>query len=142
MRPTYENAASLNNEREVVEYICSRFGLTSDKLPVSYRADYALSKMGKIHAFAEVKCRTNPKDRYPTYMLALGKYMALCEMAKYAQITSRLIVRWADCIGYVDLPCEIDDVVIGGRTDRNDSADVEPVVHIPISAFTIITSHP
>ena len=48
-----------------------------------------------------------------------------------------IIVEWEDCIGYTQLD---GDWIIktGGRVDRNDWQDIEPVVHIPVTEFTIL----
>lgn len=134
-RPIYENAATKADEEEVISQVAQTWKAGWTKLPISYRADYALSRQGEIVAWVEVKCRSNPKAQYPTYMLSLGKEMALLDLARHTGCPAILVVKWTDQMGYATLPVEGEKVMMGGRKDRGDSADIEPTVHIPIAAF-------
>ena len=134
-RPIYENDETMADEAEVIDQVAARWKAGWTKLPRSYRADYALSREGKIVAWVEVKCRSNSREQYPTYMLSLGKEMALLDLARHTGCPAILVVRWTDQMGYVTLPVEGAHVMMGGRKDRGDSADIEPTIHIPTSAF-------
>jgi hypothetical protein len=71
-----------------------------------------------------------------TYMLSQQKYQGLLSWAEYG-LTPILLVSWQDAIGYVRLPCP-HDIAVGGRRDRGDALDIEPVVHIKTSDFKVI----
>jgi hypothetical protein len=52
-----------------------------------------------------------------------------------------LLVGWTDCIGWLRVDNRKRNawpVVRGGRTDRNDPADIESVYEIPTEYFRII----
>jgi len=45
------------------------------------------------------------------------------------------VVKWNDMVGYVCMS-EIDmDIQVGGRRDRGDAQDIEPVCMIPVKNF-------
>jgi len=136
MRPLYETDWDLARERELV----TRFGeLTNSvpiKLPISAHADYLMVRDREAKAVVEVKCRTNKRLAYDTYMISQHKYEGLSSWEGYG-LRPILLVSWKDSVGYVKLPCP-HKISIGGRTDRGDAQDVETVAHIAISAFTLI----
>jgi len=49
-----------------------------------------------------------------------------------------LIVKWTDNIGFIDVNTPQDFLSIGGRTDRDDELDIEPVAHWSISLFRLV----
>jgi hypothetical protein len=138
MRPSYETGHDLSNEEAVASYLATRRDpLNWRKLPISYRCDYVFAdSTGKIRFFAEIKCRTCSSKAYSTYLIALGKWDALNALAN-GSAPVFLIVRWTDRLGSLRVrPITRDtDLRIGGRQDRNDSSDLEPVVHLPIRQF-------
>ena len=87
-----------------------------------------------------MKCRTNPKDKYPTYMLSLDKWLAGMNMHLFGGLPFVLVVQWSDCIGFLKCVNAIKHITIdmGGRKDRNDSQDIEPVVYIPTNLFKVV----
>jgi hypothetical protein len=133
-RPTYENDATLKAERDLIDRVSERWNFTAHKNPKSYRVDFSLTRQDKIVAFAEAKCRQFPSSRYPTYLLSLAKYMAMCEIARMTDTKAFLLVQWTDRIGFVFFPCPF-ELEMGGRTDRNDPDDIEPVVLIDLKEF-------
>lgn len=136
MRPLYETDWDLAQERELV----SRFGdMTNSvpyKLPISAHADYLMVRDREAKAVVEVKCRTNNRLAYDTYMISQHKFEGLSSWERYG-LTPILLVSWKDSVGYVKLPC-LHQKSIGGRTDRGDAQDIEAVVHIAISEFKLI----
>lgn len=132
MRPTYESAGDRRNESGVIDRVCRAWSCKAVKLPIQYKLDYALCRIGEVAAFAEVKVRTHTFGTYPTYILSYSKKVA----AMQYEFPCFLIVSFEGDIRYADLK-KIDSFVrIGGRNDRNDPQDVEPVVHIPMGSFT------
>ena len=52
-----------------------------------------------------------------------------------------LVVQWScGTIAYLDLDCQPDRVEWGGRSDRGDGQDMEPVNHYTMERFTIATA--
>lgn len=141
MRPFYEIEADLDNERDIIQALHLPKDITFEKLPISYKLDYAVIKDDKIAAFAEIKARKNTMGAYGTYMIALSKYLTAKEYLNTLGLHTYLIVRWTDVIGKV-LLSDFDKsqirVKLGGRKDRNDWQDIEPVVHIPTLYFEVV----
>jgi hypothetical protein len=135
-RPTYESPADLENEEAVVKAIYKGLGCDGyHKTPKFSAIDFALLRGAVVTYFVEVKCRKNKRDRYKEFMLSLAKYDALLLSRKLNQTTSLLVVRWLDCIGLLTIPPPTLWIGIGGRNDRNDPDDMEPVVYIPTYHF-------
>jgi len=135
-RPKYETAANLASEQSVIGKVCARFKFDAVKLPMNCRADYLLSQGGNAKVMAEIKVRTNPKDKYPTYMVSKGKYDALLAWVDMG-FEAALFVQWQDALGYVKLPVDHTSTT-GGRRDRADPLDIEQVVLIEVGRFKII----
>jgi hypothetical protein len=132
-RPQYERDSDLAAEAEVIAAIEDRWSCRAIKLPKSYRLDFALTKGEQVRAWAEIKCRGR---RYPTYMLSLHKALAGLEMARATGCPFLLVVRYPDGIVYARMQEEMaQSCGIGGRKDRGDWQDIEPVVHIPMDHF-------
>lgn len=136
MRPTYETEADLRNERELVAALNELWQTQSAKLPRSYGLDYTLTRGGRVAAFVEIKCRTIPSWTYDTYMVSLAKVLKARSLGNGVGVPAILLVRWNDSVGYVDLRTVDLQVEVGGRTDRGDAQDIEPVCMIPIKQFT------
>jgi hypothetical protein len=143
MRPTYETAADRQNEKRVAQKAAATWGeCWAVKLPKQYRADFAfVDSKEAVLAWCEVKCRTNPHDRYPTYMLSLAKWMEAERMAESSGLPFYLLVEFTDGVYYLRVK-KIDGLTVkmGGRTDRGDAQDVEPTIHIPIKHFKPLNS--
>lgn len=134
MRPLYETANDLSNEKDVCNHITSKWKLTASKLPIAYQLDYWLEGQGK-RAVAEIKCRKNEKDRFPTYMLSVHKWF---EGVRYADmgIPFLLFVRFTDGIWYYLYSSTTSvDYAMGGRSIDRDGQDKEPCVYIPLKDF-------
>jgi hypothetical protein len=136
MRLIYEKPEDIVAERTVLDRACEGWRCTAKKLPIKYELDYLLLREGKGVAWLEIKSRTNPRTEYPTYMIALTKIMAARRLSEASQLRSFLLVQWSDYCGYVRLDSLLDfRVAVGGRTDRGDPDDIEPVALIPIMDF-------
>ena len=136
MRPIYESETDLRNERQIIDGLNEAWRTQSSKLPRSYGLDYALTRGGRVTAFVEIKCRTIPSWTYDTYMISLAKVLKAKSLGNNVEVPALLVVRWNDMVGYVDLRPVALDVQMGGRTDRGDAQDIEPVCMIPIKDFT------
>jgi len=136
MRPRYERPRDLTNEQRVAARMKER-GIELRKMPISYRLDFAMFRDGKLRGFAEVKTRNNRHDTYPTLMISLGKVMAARQLAEVSETRSVLLVQYLDGIYWCNFASPF-EVAMGGRWDRGDDDDVEPVAHYPIEAFKMV----
>jgi len=136
VRPRYERPRDLVNESKVAERMAQR-GIELRKLPISYRLDFAMFRDGKLRGFAEVKTRNNRHDSYPTLIISLGKVMAARQLAEVSETRSVLLVQYLDGLYWCNFATPF-EVTMGGRWDRGDDDDVEPVAHFPIEAFKMV----
>jgi hypothetical protein len=135
-RPVYERNVDLWNEHAVAHAIAGWSGAEVKKTPRMYPLDFAIVRNGDVVALAECKVRTNPMQQYPTYMLSAHKAISARTFAAYLGVPAYLFVRWScGSIGYINLSTPHDRLAIGGRSDRNDEQDVEPVLHWQIKYF-------
>lgn len=138
MRLIYENTETRANERETSKRLEEKWSCGLVKLPRHYVMDYAAVRNDKVVSFVEIKCRTNAMEHYPTYMVAAHKPLKANELYMTFRLPSFLVVQWTDALGYVDFQKAGYDLRIGGRKDRNDPADQEPVLHIPVERFDVV----
>lgn len=135
-RPQYETQDDLRNEENAIRRLEQVSGRKSFKLPKSYRIDFAMCDGEEITSWIEVKCRKNPFRQYPTLAIGITKLMAGIAFEQKTGLPFFLVVHWPDFLGYIRIKDMTEFKILkGGRTDRNDSADVEPMVHIPIQMF-------
>jgi hypothetical protein len=136
MRPRYESDSDRKGEADLLSFVCRRWDCTAEKLSDRYELDYLLLRNGVGCAWLELKIRTNAKAAYPTYMISFGKIMAARRLSGGSKLPSFLAVQWTDGIHYTRLD-EVKrfEVAIGGRRDRDDAQDIEPVILIPMDDF-------
>lgn len=125
-RPVYETEPDLRKEREVIEVVARVGRMTVQKLADKSQIDFALMKGDVVWGVAEVKVRNR---LYPQMMLSLHKVQALRLHAAMG-LQARVIFAVPEGIyakrieeGPVD-----GWIGYGGRTDRGDAQDREPVV--------------
>lgn len=139
MRPTYETQEDRERQTSTIAVIERRWNCVATALKAMSPIDYALCRGREIRAWAEVKVRTNPAGKYPDYMLSLHKWQDGIRQSEFTGLPFFLVVGFTDGVrfvrGYKDLQVKY---AIGGRTDRNDPADIEPVVLIDMRHFTLI----
>ena len=145
-RQMYENKESLSLEDDFRQSIEERTKVSLKKLPISYRVDFAILDGTTVQGFCELKCRAVASKTYDTLILSLGKWEALLNLRRSAEnMRSRICVRYTDGDFWYsvreDSPKEV-TVKWGGRSDRGDWQDMEPVVHIPISLFREFPENP
>ena len=135
MRPLYESASDLSNETRVSSFLKDCWSAEFVKLPMAYHVDWAITRGPQIKAFAEFKRRKNVKDKYPTFMISLNKWQAGKRLGGELGVPFLIIVEWDDGLYYCDTKAVSPIYGFGGRTDRGDSQDQEPVVFINTKAF-------
>lgn len=136
-RPLYERDKDLREEESIASIFSRKFECTFSKMPIRYGLDYAIVRSGVVCGFAEFKSRTNAHSHYQTYMLSLGKVMSARMLTFTTTLPCFLMVKWTDAIGYIDLKSDY-ELRVGGRTDRSDWQDVEPVAHFSLSKFRML----
>lgn len=143
-RPIYENEASLKNEAGTALEIEQAWKVDLIKMPMKNKIDFLMkNKNGVARAFVEVKNRACKRHQYPTYMISLDKWTAGLAMGGFTALKFIIAVNWDDEIGYLDCNKHISEITVnmGGRKDRGDAQDIEPVVHIPIYLFKTLVKH-
>jgi len=132
----YENGQDRKNEEAVIREIARRYGCEYHKLPVRYIVDYGLFRGRDLAYFAEVKCRKIPRSTFPELILSLHKVGALLDLQSTHGVPSLLVACWTDSMGVTRVPFSGMRIGWGGRTDRADDQDTEPVVYIPVDHFS------
>lgn len=130
MRPTYETSSDRKRETSVVSVLCCKWGCDAIMLPKKSIADAMLVVDEGVKALVEVKCRGK---EYDTYMISQRKINDLKMAADMFQVKSLVVVSFPERICYFDASMEPDMVEQGGRTDRNDSNDIEQMNHYNVS---------
>jgi hypothetical protein len=138
MRPTYENGSTLAEEIAIAKEVGELWDVNLTKMPRAYRLDFSIRNMqGRFKAWTEIKRRFHKFDTYPNTFLSLGKVFAAREFNEYTELPCLFIVKFDDCIAYADmLPKR--ELFQGGRNDRDDWQDQEPLVLVPKSDFTVV----
>jgi hypothetical protein len=125
-----------SNQDDAIKKLEAVSGRKSFKLPKGYRIDFAMCDGEEITSWVEVECRKNPFNQYPTLAIIITKLMAGLAFENKTGLPFFLVVHWPDFLGYIRIKSLSEFKILkGGKTDRNDNADVEPMVHIPIQMF-------
>ena len=137
-RVKYETLENLTEEKNILGYISQKWDVSCSKMPISYKLDYAMYRNDELVGFAEVKSRTHAFRTFDTYIISLSKVMTARRLASVTTTKSLLIVNWNNVIGWIDFFSDF-SVRQGGRSDRNDWQDQEPMCHFDINDFKIIS---
>jgi hypothetical protein len=138
VRPIYERSEDRRAQGAVIHRFCEAYPCFPVEMPMLCGWDYELHKGGKVVALVEVKCRLCGWRKYPTYMISKRKVQHLVGDAACRDIAPILLVGWVNRLGWVRLDrCTMTES-IGGREDRADPMDIEPVLHIPIESFKMV----
>jgi hypothetical protein len=138
-RPTYETAGDLADEESVARELAKAWASDPFKLPKFYKCDWAFSREGTVRAFIEIKCRKNLPNKYPTVIISADKWAYLRQLDEALEIPALLVFKFSDGSVFYIRPASTDRgaVIVGGRHDRGDPEDAEPVVHIPIEHLSL-----
>ena len=133
MRPKYETEEDRNREAVVLSSVCRSWECAAYKLPDRYEFDYLLMRKKEGKAWLEIKVRTNERDDYPDYMISFAKLMAARRLSEASALPSFLLVQWVRSKGLIRLDTiKKFRLSMGGRSDRGDAQDLEPVIFIPM----------
>jgi hypothetical protein len=139
----YETGADLDRETSVVNVIEKAWNCTMTKLPIRYHLDYVARRGDKAVAFCEIKTRNYTMaqiDSFGGYLMSIGKWSSAESLHRASGLPFSLVVHATDGIYYSMFKEFIpDDVLVRGRTDRNDWQDIEPCVMLNVDKFKKIT---
>lgn len=139
MRPIYENDSDRTAESKIGEAIEMAWCCSIKKLPISYRLDFALFRNLKMVGMAEIKVRKVQRSHYPTYFISSSKWMAGKQMSLHLKIPFLIVIGYHDGIFWFKAsevePCKVE---WGGRSDRGDSQDMEPMAHFETSIMKML----
>lgn len=138
-RKMYESKKDLSNESDIAERLSHYFKAAFDKMPLSYGLDFMVTKNDKVIGVCEVKRRHMAHDKYPSFMISLLKFNKGLDFHYRNGIRFSLAIQFDDGVyRYVYKEGDMDKIKIefsGRTTQTRDSADLEPVVQIPVSMF-------
>lgn len=138
-RERYERQSDRRNEARVADHFAVKCSVAARKFPDGprYSIDYGFFEIGgarRMVGVGEVKCRGK---RYDTLIIGLSKIRELCAYHRMG-FGAVIIVEWPDGIYW----CKVGEKTMrdartewGGRVDRMDADDMEPVVHLPSEWF-------
>ena len=141
-RPIYETSEDREREKKLAERVSELWGLDTKPNPKQYPIDYTFLNRedGSIEGFAEIKVRTHKCGTFPTYIISAMKVTSAKMLSEATGLDVILIVQWScGSIGFMDMATTSDSIGWGGRNDRNDSQDQEPVVHWKLDHFQFAT---
>ena len=141
-RSLYETQKDKLAEARVAKRVAAKWDCRPIKLRPLYVIDYAMLRDGKCHAFVEIKCRSysmKQMDDMGGFMLSLDKWRAGIDLSRCSGAAFILVVSTPDAVWWRRIeagkPDDHDGVAFGGRTDRDDPHDVEPVVLLRYTRF-------
>ena len=130
------------NQDSIARWMAEKWKSQFHGLPSFYGLDYAIERNNQIAGFAEIRYVKNHSPQQTTHTVALHKLLKAHEVFNATGIDTFLIVQWGDCIGYTKLSSPDTKewtITLGGSTDKNDPADIEPVCHIPMDQFKMLS---
>ncbi len=124
MRPRYETSKNLSDEERLIRQVLPL--QTIHKLPIRYKFDFFIAP----NQVWEVKKRD---AHYDTWVVSLGKVMAARSFEGCGVEAWALIEMKRHCYMMRFAETAIAHIAWGGRQDRGDAQDMEPVVHYRIA---------
>ncbi len=141
-RPVYETSNIRQKEKVLADRLGVMWDIVAKQNPKFYAIDLSfVNDNGEVEGFGEIKTRTHKFGTFPTYMISSHKVADAKALASATGLDVFLIVEWScGTVGYLSLAESMPDhVEWGGRTDRGDLQDSEPVNHYSINRFKIAT---
>lgn len=144
MSPILTRPMDSENERRVMDEIGRAWECECRRMGYLDAWDFHGIRDGRTVFIAELKSRTNPRDKYPTVFLSLHKWWALTNAGMGMGVTPVFVVRWSDAIGYITLR-EVDPRHnrMAGRPQRAGAPnDTELIIDVPVSAMHALDAGP
>lgn len=136
-RPFYENSTDVSAEKAIAKLLMDSWGCDLVRLPRAYPIDFCALRLNKIIGWVEVKRRHRTFEQYPNCFLSLHKVKEGRELSELSGIPCLFAVQFNDALAYVNFKSRF-ALSLGGRTDRKDWQDVEPMAEFSMSSFKII----
>ena len=139
MKPTYENQADAENERQLALLLENKWKCKMQRQMKYAQFDYVALRGKKIQAFVEMRHRNVPYDQYPTCFISLTKLLMAQNLKNVCDVPCLFVVQWSDRTGYcnLDMKCEV-EFSGEGWNRRNDPSDIEAIGLIPTDRFVMI----
>lgn len=138
-RPIYESQVDLTHENKMKPFLEAKWNCTLHKVPLKYQVDWLAMRGKDPMAFVEFKHREKLSiDAYPRYMISLDKWMKAKQLCKEVEIPFIMVITFTEGTYYgVFAHNGLHDVTygFGGRYDRGDAQDVEPMIYLPLKKF-------
>ncbi len=141
MRPRYETEGDRIAEAEVAGQLHKHWDCTLHKTPPKYPYDFVAERGGKLRGLIEIKRRSTAATLYPTYMISADKIIKCGNASEVLGVSFYLVVQFSDLLLWWEYNRGDFDLALGGRRDRNDAQDIEPVVHIDIHKFNEVDGY-
>ena len=141
VRPIYERDNDLAREAEVQKILMDTYfevGAKAKKMDQHSGGDYFVTEPNGAESVVEIKTRTRKMNDFKTYIIATQKIDKLTSMKDKTCDYVFLVIKWTDAIGIIELPLKDAKKTSGGRTDRNDEADIEEMYEFPIADFELV----
>ena len=131
----FETLQDRSNEDTAAKKLEKIYGVQVQKLPMSYRFDFAVTKNGKLEGVLEMKKRNHRFGQFKTLFISAAKINAMLGYANTFNINAAVLVEFSDgyyiCSNLRDLTLEIN----GKLNDRYEEKQIEIMAHIPIERF-------
>jgi hypothetical protein len=138
-RPMYESQSDVTRENKMKALLETKWNCELNKLPIKYHLDWMAMRGKDPMAFVEFKHRENLSIyKYPRYMISLDKWMKAKQLCKEVEIPFIMVITFTEGNYYgVFSHNGIHDMAygFGGRYDRGDAQDVEPMIYLPLKKF-------
>lgn len=130
-RPFYETSEQRAREDAVALFVAGLRNCAEFAFPPGSSVDRVLiGTDGAVRALLEIKTRTTKSTAYPTYSVSLERATYLSHVAARLRVPAIIAIDWTDCLGLLNpVTTPADRVEMGGRTDRQDEKDIEPMLH-------------
>ena len=130
------------NEESLRVYLEKLYNVTLKRNKTLYKYDISVVKNGVVTGLLELKDRSHYFGRYDTYTVSLDKIREGIVYTLYLGIPCTLVVRFS-CGTIASYRIKSEqvksfDITYGGRNDRNDPNDLEPLVNIPLTFFKVL----
>ena len=120
-------------------FLEAKWNCTLHKVPLKYQVDWLAMRGKDPMAFVEFKHRNKLSiNAYPRYMISLDKWMKAKQLCKEVEIPFIMVITFTEGTYYgVFAHNGLHDVTygFGGRYDRGDAQDVEPMIYLPLKKF-------
>lgn len=124
-----ETAKDLEEEKKMSDKLAKLWHVKIKKLPKNYHIDGAIQKDGETIGYVEFRRRYMNSDKFKTVYLSLKKWLGLSEVNKESHKPTFWVTQMDDKMLYT----RADGRELMHTVDGNHKAELEPVVHIPIT---------